>query len=109
MRYKTAWRIAGDELLADGQWHSVGELHDVMAAHVPPAVAWRVREHNATSARRKANSAQPIGPNRVTPDQVVRLGSANKAAQCIGNAVRTGVWVRQGDLIRRRDNNEEET
>lgn len=94
---KSAWRIAGDEVLADGEWHHDEEVIAAMALYVPCGKAARAREKSAVRQRSEETPIRPIDPVRI-----VEIGSREVAVGTARSAVVAGTWERDGDRLRLR-------
>lgn len=91
---KSQVRLKLDELCADGQWHEIHQLVEVLTPMVPASAAVRARRH-ARDAHRTH------GPRRgISVEREVAIGARIKVKAVIGNAAMTRAYEQSGDLIR---------
>ena len=98
---RSPWRIAGDDLLTDDEWHDITEVKAVMSVHVPAGKALRVNQRMNEWAR-MANGRGNISPTPPSDESMIASGRRSITTQCIYNALRGGRWERDGDMVRRR-------
>lgn len=94
---KSAWRLAGDALLADGEWHQRDEVLGVMAAAVPPGIA--IRRRRATRDHQRAVKGWRFEKPR-TVDEEVAIGARSLCGSTLTAAVKHRAWVVEGDKVR---------
>lgn len=99
MTERSAHRIAGDSLLADGEWHYRNDVRDEIARRVPPGKAVRTRRSMLEVSR---SGHSPQTERHRTLEVEAAVGARQLANQMICTLVKKGVWERDGDRIRRR-------
>jgi hypothetical protein len=91
---RSALTLALERILADGEWHGLGDVRAALVPLVPPGRAYRRSE-----ADRLANTA---GGVRVKGDRAtaVAAGAGQVADDAVRSGVRWGRIERQGGRIR---------
>lgn len=83
------WGLRILDLLADGQWHVIGQVVDEAAMTVPPGVAYR-RGENMRRSR-----GGPVERAQGGADTAIRTGARNKAYEAIMTRVYRGTIDRR--------------
>lgn len=97
---KSAWRLAGDALLADGEWHEREEVLGVMAAAVPAGIARRARRSGRDRQRLVKGGGMFEVPRTI--DEEVAIGARSVSCKSIRGAARSGAWVIQDGRVKAR-------
>ena len=95
---KVPWRLAIEDLLADGQPRTLDEIVEAVGGYVPAGQAVRRREQLLARQVKYRRVGAPFqGRRSITIDEVLRIGVRDTVRECLWGAVHAGKLVRTVD------------